>query len=94
MIGSVKTSFMKLSNSLDTASTKELDEENMKPERATKAPRNVGIDPSTMQIKQWYRGQNRVSDKSQWQWPDDRVSDKRAPIGTDRASILSGTRTH
>ena len=58
----------------------------MKPEKATKAPRNAGIDPSTMKMKQWYQGQNRVSDKSQWQWPDDRVSDKKAPTGTDRAS--------
>ena len=27
-----------------------------------------------------------MSDLSQWQWPDDRVSDKEAPTGTDRAS--------
>ena len=27
-----------------------------------------------------------MSDKSQWQWPSNRVSDKKAPTGTDRAS--------
>ena len=64
----------------------ELDEENMKPKTATKAPRNAGSDPSTMKMKQWYQGQNRVSDKSQWQWPSGRVSDKKAPTGTDRES--------
>ena len=50
-----------------------LDEETMKPEKATEAPRNVGIDPSTMQMKQWYEGH-------------DRVGDREAPTGTDRAS--------
>ena len=52
----------------------EFDEETMKPEKATEAPRNSGIDPSTMKMKQWYQGH-------------DRVSDKKAPTGTDRASI-------
>ena len=33
----------------------ELDEEIMKPEKATNAPRNSGIDPSTMKMKQWNR---------------------------------------
>ena len=63
-----------------------LNEEIMKPEKATEAPRNAGIDSSTMKMKQWYQGQDRVSDKSQWQWPLVRVSDKKAPTGTDRAS--------
>ena len=40
----------------------ELDEEIMKPEKATKAPRNSGIDPSTMKMKQWYQGQDRFID--------------------------------
>ena len=86
MTGSVKTTFMKLSHYLDTASIWSSMSESMKPEKATKAPRNAGIDPSTMKMKQWYQGQNRVIDKSQWQWPDDLVSDKKAPTGTDRAS--------
>ena len=64
----------------------ELDEEIMKPENATKAPRNSGIDPGTMKMKQWYQGQDRLSDKSQWQLPSNRVRDKKAPTGTRRAS--------
>ena len=64
----------------------ELDEEIMKPEKATKAQRNSGIDPSTMKMMQWYQGQDRLSDKSKWQLPHNRVSDKKAPTGTDRAS--------
>ena len=51
----------------------EFDEEAMKPEKATDAPRHAGIDPSTMKMKQWYQGQ-------------DRVSDQKAPTGRDRAS--------
>ena len=50
-----------------------LDEETMKPEKAAEAPRNSGIDPSTMKMKQWYERY-------------DRVSDKKAPTGTERAS--------
>ena len=64
----------------------ELDEEIMKAEKATKAPRNSGTDPSTMKMEQWYQGQDRLSDKSQWHLPSNRVSDKKAPTGTDRAS--------
>ena len=45
----------------------------MRPEKATEAPRNVGIDPSTMKMKQSYQKHNRVSDQ-------------KAPIGTCRAS--------
>ena len=45
----------------------------MKPEKATEAPSNAGIDPSTMKMKQWYQGH-------------DRVSDQKAPTGTERAS--------
>ena len=51
----------------------EFDEETMKPEKATEAPRNAGIDPSTMKMKQWYQAH-------------DRVSDQKAPTGTERAS--------
>ena len=51
----------------------EFDEETMKREKATEAPRNAGIDPSTMKMKQWYQGH-------------DRVSDQKAPTGTERAS--------
>ena len=36
----------------------ELDEEIMKPEKASKEPRNSGVDPSTMKMKQWYQGQD------------------------------------
>ena len=36
--------------------------------------------------KRWYQGQDRLSDKSQWQLPSNRVSDRKAPTGTDRAS--------
>ena len=64
----------------------ERDEEIMKPEKATMAPRNSGIDPCTMKMKQWYQGQDRLSDKSQWQWPVNRVSDNKAATGTNRAS--------
>ena len=31
------------------------DEENMKPDRHTKAPENAGIDPSTMRVSTWYQ---------------------------------------
>ena len=51
----------------------ELDEETMKPEKATGAPRNAGMDPRIMKMEQWYQGY-------------DRVSDKKAPTGTDSAS--------
>ena len=51
----------------------ELDEEIMKPEKANKSTRNSGIDPSTMNMKQRYQGQ-------------DRVSDQKALTGTERAS--------
>ena len=64
----------------------ELDEETMRPEKATEAPRNSGTDPSTVKMKQWYQKQDRLSDKSQWQWSSNRVSDKKAPTGTERAS--------
>ena len=42
----------------------ELDEENMKHEKSTMAPRNSGINPSTMKMKRWYQEQDRVSDKN------------------------------
>ena len=42
----------------------ELDEENMKPEKATMAARNAGINRSTMKMKKWYQGSARVSDKN------------------------------
>ena len=51
----------------------EFDDETMRPEKATEAPRNAGIDPSTVVMKQWYRKHNRVSDQ-------------KAPTGTNRAS--------
>ena len=50
-----------------------IDEETMKAERATEAPTNAAIDPSTMKMKQWCEGH-------------DRVSDQEAPTGTERAS--------
>ena len=68
----------------------ELREEIMKPEKATKAPRKSGIGPSTKKMMQWYQGQDRLNEKSQWQLPSNRVSDKKAPTGTD---ILSSTGT-
>ena len=54
----------------------ELDEETMKPVKATEAPRNSGLDPSTMKMMQWYQGQ-------------DRASDQKAHTGTDRGSCLA-----
>ena len=33
----------------------EFDEETMKPEKATEAPRNAGMDPSTLKMKQCYQ---------------------------------------
>ena len=39
-----------------------------------------------MKMKEWNQGQDRLSDKSQWQLPSNRVNDKKAPTGTDRAS--------
>ena len=71
----------------------ELDEETMKSEKATKTPRNSGIDPSTMKMKQWYQGQDRVSDKSQWQLPSNRVSDQKGAHWNEQ-SILSDTDTN
>ena len=64
---------MKRSHSLRQTINPELDEEIMKPEQAAEAPRNAGRDPSTTKLKPWYQGH-------------DRVSDQKAPIGTDRAS--------
>ena len=46
-----------------------------------------------MKMKQWHQGQNRASDKSQWQWPSYYVSDKKVPTETGQ-SILSGTGTN
>ena len=51
----------------------ELDEENLKPEKATMVPKNAGINPSTMKMKKWYQ-------------EPDRVSDKNSLTGTDRPS--------
>ena len=51
----------------------EFDEETMKPEKSTEAPRNAGTDPSTMKMKQWYQ-------------KHDRVTDQKAPTGTNSAS--------
>ena len=58
----------------------EIDEEIMKREKATKAPRNSGIDPSSMKMKQCYQGQDRLSDESQWLLPSNRVSDRRLQL--------------
>ena len=58
----------------------DVEEETMKPEKAIEATRNAGIGPSTMKMKQWYQGH-------------DRVSDQKAPTGTERSIILS-TRTN
>ena len=60
---------MKPSLSLD----KPFDDETMRPEMATEAPRNGGTDPSTMKRKHWYQKLNRVSDQ-------------KGPTGTNRAS--------
>ena len=85
LTGSVKTIIMKLSLSLDTASTWSSMRKSCSQRRLPRPPRKAGIDPRTMKMKQWYQGQHRASDKSPWQWRD-RVSDKKAPTGTDRAS--------
>ena len=42
--------------------TPELDEENRKPEKPARTPRNSGINPSTMKMKRWYPEQGRASD--------------------------------
>ena len=60
------------------------DEETMKPEKLTKAAENCRNGSSTMKLKKWYQGQNRESDDSQFP-SSSRVSDPRAPTGTDRA---------
>ena len=58
----------------------------MKPKKATEAPRNAGMDPGSMKLKQWYQGHD--------------LSDQKALIGKDRASyqarepILSSTGTN
>ena len=54
----------------------EFDDETMRPEKATEAPRNAGIDPSAMKMKQWYQKHNRVSDQ-------------KAPTGTNKTSSWS-----
>ena len=51
----------------------EFDDESMRPETAAEAPRNAGIAPSTMKMKQQHQKHNRVSDQ-------------KAPTGTNRAS--------
>ena len=38
------------------------DEENMKPERHSQAPKNAGIDPSTTKISKWYQESTREDD--------------------------------
>ena len=51
----------------------ELDEENMKPEKATMAPIKAGIIPTTVKMKKWYQ-------------EPDRASDENSLTGTDRPS--------
>ena len=63
----------------------EIDEENMKPERPTKAEEDAGKDPSTMNTRKWYQEPTRKSDGSQLP-SSSRASDTRAPTGTDRTS--------
>ena len=79
------SSFVTLAASIPHCVVKS-DRLSLEPEKATKAPRNSGTDPSTMKMKKWYQGQDRLSDKSQWQLPSNRMNDKKAPSGTDRAS--------
>ena len=59
------------------------DEENVKPEKLTKAPENAGIDPSTMRVSKWYQGPTREDDDPHFP-SSNRVSD--IFTGVDRAS--------
>ena len=59
------------------------DEENVKPEKLTKAPENAGIDPSTMRVSKWYQGPTREDDDPPFP-SSNRVSD--IFTGVDRAS--------
>ena len=58
----VKTIIMKLLAFSRHNIDLEIDRENMKPERPTKAPENAGKDPSTMNMKKWYQEPTRKSD--------------------------------
>ena len=59
------------------------DEENVKPDRHTKAQENAGIDPSTMRVSTWYQESTR-EDEDPHSPPPNRVRD--TFTGVDRAS--------
>ena len=59
------------------------DEENVKPDRDTKAQENAGIDPSTMRVSTWYQKSTREYDDPHSP-PPNRVRD--TFTGVDRAS--------
>ena len=55
------------------------DEENIKPERLTKAPENAGIDLSTMRVSKWYQESTREDD------------DLHSPSSTRVSDVVTGT---
>ena len=61
------------------------DEENMKPEQLTKAPKNAGIDPSTMRVSKWHRELTREDDDPHFP-SSTRVSED--VTGTSKSSYL------
>ena len=63
------------------------DEENMKPDRHTKAPENAGIDSSTMRVSAWYQ-ESTPEDEDPHSPPPNRVRD--TFTGVDRASYQVG----
>ena len=69
----VKTIIMKPLHYLDTASTWSLMKRPWRQRKLLRRQENSGIDPTTMKMRQWYQRH-------------DRVSEKNAPTGTDRAS--------
>ena len=58
-------------------------EQNMKPEKLERAPKNAGIDPNTMRVSKWYRGSTREDDDPHLS-SSSRVSD--VVTGTNRSS--------
>ena len=64
----------------------QFDEENMKPERLTRAPGYAGIDPSSLRISKWYQESTREDDDPHSSSPNrvDRMSNQvREPIEND-----------
>ena len=73
MTASVKTIIMELFAFSRHSINLLLDEETLKPRRLLKRQ-------ETHKMKQWYQGQDRVNDKSQWQLPSNRVATRSRPL--------------